>query len=338
MHTLMNPVNPPRRLPAAALEAFGRDLHRPECVCVAEDGGVYVADWRGGVTRIATDGAQQTWLAVPPDDWLRPNGIQPIAGGAFLIANLGDEGGVWRLDAEGRVTPFVTVVDGEPLPPANFVSADRLGRAWISVSTRHRPRYEAWRSEVADGFIVLADTRGARLVADGLHYTNEVRPDPSGRWLYAIETFARRLVRLPIAPDGGLGAVEIVATFGRGCFPDGFAFDASGGIWVTSVVSNRVFRVDASGRLDLVLEDVDEAYVDAVERAFEAGALTAAHFGPIAGARLQHVSSVAFGGTDARTIILGSLHADCLYRARVEVAGLPPEPVVRPQLAPPVVG
>jgi hypothetical protein len=42
--------------------------------------------------------------------------------------------------------------------------------------------------------------------------------------------------------------------------------------------------------------------------------MEASHLGPIPGATLQHLTSVAFAGPDGRTGVLGSLHGDCLYR------------------------
>jgi sugar lactone lactonase YvrE len=275
-------------------------------------GDLFVPDWRGGVTRIRADGAQETVLARTTIE-LRPNGIAAAPDGSFLLANLGPYGGVWRLHPDGVLTPFVTDVDGSPLPPANFVTLDSLGRTWISVSTRHNPRQDAWRAGVADGFIVLVDDRGARIVADGLQYTNEVRPDPSGRWLYVVETFGRRLTRFPLSPGGSLGSRETVVTLGHGCFPDGFAFDESGGIWITSLVSNRLLRVH-DGVVETVLEDVNRDHVDGVERAFAAGEMRQEHLGPIPGTMLQQLTSLAFGGPDRRTVYLGSLHGTCVYR------------------------
>src|ERR1051325_10477303 len=194
---------------APPLTHLGRELHRPECVIGTLDGDVFVSDWRGGVTRVASDGTQQSWLAAGDRFALRPNGIALDPSGSFLIAHLGETGGVWRLTRSGQLAPVLLEVDGVELPPTNFVDLENH-QLWISVSTRRRPRYEAWNSDVADGFVVLADTRGARIVADGIHYTNEVRPDPSGRWLYVVETFGRRLVRFPITGRGDLGTRETV--------------------------------------------------------------------------------------------------------------------------------
>ena len=296
-------------------EPWGRGLHRPECVVGTSTGDVFVSDWRGGVTAIRPDGSQQSWLdrATPSD--LRPNGFALADDGSFLIADLGDRGGVWRLQRDGTVTPFLTEVDGVPLPPANFVTIDREGRTWISVSTRRLPRQLAWRTDVADGFVALVDSRGARIVADGLHYTNEVRVSPSGDALYVVETFGRRLTRFALAQDGSLGTGQVVAMFDRG-FPDGFEFDAAGRIWITCIVSNRLLRLHGDD-LAVMIEESNDAHVDRVERAFATNSMEASHLGPIPGTTLQHVTSITFGGPDRRTGYLGSLHADHVYRFRI---------------------
>jgi sugar lactone lactonase YvrE len=297
------------------LQKVGVDLHRPECVLTHPSGDVFVPDWRGGVTRIGPDGTQDTWLAHAPPIELRPNGIALEPDGSFLLANLGEAGGVWRLRRNGAVEPFVTQVEGMTLPPANFVVVDDQQRSWISVSTRHVPRHQAWQPGVADGFIVLVDSAGARIVADNLHYTNEIRPDPTGSWLYVVETFGRRLGRFRIRADGSLGEGETVATLGHGCFPDGFAFDGTGRIWITSLISNRLLRL-LDGSVQTILEDLNPEHVDAVERAFASGRMGPEHLGRIPGTTLQQLTSVAFVDTGGRWVYLGSLHAPCLYRFR----------------------
>ena len=50
----------------------------------------------------------------------------------------------------------------------------------------------------------------------------------------------------------------------------------------------------------------------------------AEHLGPIRGTILQQLTSVAFGGADRRTVYLGGLHTDHVYRFRSDVAGAPP--------------
>jgi sugar lactone lactonase YvrE len=305
----------------AALEAHGSGLQRPECVVATRAGDVFVPEWPGGVTVVHADGTTGTWRATSrPTMDLRPNGIALTRDGSFLIANLGDEGGIWRLERSGQLNPILLEVDGCAVPPANFVTVDAQERIWISVSTRHAPRQQAWRSDIADGFVVLIDDRGARIVADGLCYTNEVRPDPSGQWLYIVETFGRRVSRRAIGARGALGRPETVFSMERGFFPDGFAFDDEGGLWVTSLVSNRLVRFHDE-QVETVLEDASERFVAEADQAFASRAMAKEHLGRIPGARIQQLTSIAFGGADRRTVYLGTLHGSCLHRFRTSVAG-----------------
>lgn len=315
--------------PAIRAEAFdfiGRDLHRPECVICTAHGDVFASDWRGGVSHLTPDGRQRSYLGCMPDgSALRPNGICLEKDGSFLIAHLGDStGGVFRLTRDGSVSVFLDRVDGECLPPSNYVFTDARGRTWITVSTRHVPRADAYRGDVADGFVIVVDEKGARIVADRLAYTNEAYVHPDGKTLYINETFGRRLVRHAILPGGDLGAREVVTEFGKGVFPDGLAFDSEGGVWVTSIISNRVIRVFPDGAQQLIVEDADSDHVDWAEAAFLAGGLGRPHLDTAGHGVLKNVSSIAFGGADLRTIHLGCLLGTGIARVRQDIAGYPP--------------
>ncbi len=305
------------------VEFLGAGLVRPECVLCTKAGTLFVSDWDGGVTRIGPDGGQTRILA-PASAGLRPNGIALSRDGSFLIAHLGDtEGGVFRLRRDGGLEPVLIEVAGEALPPTNFVMEDALGRLWITVSTPRAPRHLGYRRDLAEGFIVLLDPRGARVVARDLGYTNEVQIDPSGEWLYVNETFGRRLSRFRIGANGDLSERQTVTEFGLGTFPDGLAFDCEGAAWVVSIVSNRVIRVDRKGRQEILLEDSDAEHLAWVEAAYEAGTLGRPHLDRAASRRLRNVSSLAFGGPDLKTVTLGCLLGDSLARFRSPVAGWP---------------
>lgn len=304
----------------------GAGLVRPECVLATACGDIYTADWRGGVARIKSDGAQDLYIGQPMDgEALKPNGIALLRDGSFLLAHLGAErGGVFHLQRNGQTRPYLETVDGQVLPPTNFVMEDRLGRIWITVSTRLKPRALGYRRSCHDGFVVMVDDKGARIVADGLGYTNECQLDPSGRWLYVNETFSRRLSRFPIGPDGSLGPKQVVTEFGVGIYPDGLVFDSEGFAWVVSIVSNSVIRIAPDGSQQMWLQDVEPNHLAWVESAFEANEMGRPHLDGVKSKVLKNTSSLAFGGTDLRTGYLGCLLGDAVAKIQMPVAGYPP--------------
>ena len=321
-------TNPGPVLCADEAGTLGAGLVRPECVLATASGNLFAADWRGGVAHLGPDGRQTLYLgSLPEGRPLRPNGIALLADGSFLIAQLGaDDGGVYRLQRNGRVTPWLLAVDGVALPPTNFVVQDGAGRTWVTVSTRHQPRALAYRGDVADGFIVCVDAQGrAAVVADGLGYANEVALHPSGQWLYVNETFARRLSRFALRQDGSLGPRETVTSFGAGTFPDGLAFDEEGHVWVVSIVSNRLIRVAPDGAPTLWMEDADAQHLASVEQAFQNHTMGRPHLDHIRSKRLKNISSIAFTGADRRTAVLGCLLGDSLTTLRLPVAGAAPQ-------------
>lgn len=305
----------------------GGGLVRPECVIATADGRLLTADWRGGVCEIDGHGGQRLRTVQRPDGLaLKPNGIALLADGSVLLAQLGDgDGGVWRLAPDDRLSPWLLQVEGMPLPPTNFVLPTADGGVFVTVSTRRQPRALGFRPGEGDGFILhVAPSGRARIVADGLGYTNEVAVHPSGRWLYVNETFARRLSRFALHADGTLGPRETVTTFGAGTFPDGLAFDEEGHAWVVSIVSNRLIRVAPDGSQVLWLEDADAGHLAWVEAAYVAGTMGREHLDRSAGRVLKSISSIAFAGPDRRTAVLGCLHGDSLATLRLPVAGALP--------------
>lgn len=306
----------------------GAGLRRPECVLVRRDGAVFTADIRGGVAALATDGSHRLIRGDSAEvpEGLFPNGIAFERDGSFLIAHLGAEhGGVFRLTPEGQLSPLLRIVDGTALPPTNYALRDLEGRLWATVSTRKRPRQADWHAGAASGFIVLDDGRGARIVADGLGYTNECALSPDGRHLYVNETYTRRLSRFALRADGDLGPREVVAEFGVGEFPDGLAFDAEGQVWVTAIVANRLLRVDPARGLVACMLDAGVPDLTArIEAGWQAACLTPQDIAGCVASPLANVSSLAFAGPGRRAAWLGCLLADRIGFLDLPVAGHPP--------------
>lgn len=314
------------RLTLADVGFVGAGLQRPEYVLCTANGAVLTSDWGGGVTIIDASGAQRRVLGCTngPAGGLLPNGFALCRDGNLLMAHLHDhEGGVWRLNAKRELSPFLLEIEGVPLPPTNFVLADHEDRIWITVSTRLVPRFPARRPDVADGFIVLVDRHGARIAADGFGFTNEIRFDATGEWLYVVETFGRRITRLRVGADGSLTGRETYVEFGPGTFPDGIAFDSEGGLWVASIVSNRILRVAADRSIAVVIEDYDAEHLEDFENAYASGRLAGMPPTPPPARTLGNTASVAFGGPDLKTLYVGCLLSDRIARFPAPVAGLP---------------
>lgn len=313
------------RLDISELSFVGEGLTRPECVLAVRSGQLCVADFRGGVSIIHPDGNTETILAQTPDFTPKPNGICIMPDGSFLLAHLGaEDGGVYHLHRDGRLDPYLLEIDGQPLPPANYVHRDEQDRIWVTISTRLIPRALGYRHDNADGFIVLIDHKGPRIVADGLGYTNECVVHPNGNQLYVNETFQKRLSRFDIGPDGALSNKTTVAEFGHGTFPDGLTFDAEGGVWITSIVSNRVIRIAPDGQQTVIMEDHEPEHLAKAEAAFQEGTMGRPHLDVASGKRLKNISSLAFGGADLKTAYLGCLLGDQIATFTSPIAGHPP--------------
>jgi len=315
--------------PGVGLERLtdvGSDLHRPECVLCTRNGDAFVSDWRGGVTRIAADGTQTLIAGTATVPALKPNGFALDRDGTFLLAQIGDDsGGVFRLRRDGTVTPFLLEVDGTPLESTNFVMIDDAGRTWITVMTRHVPRQTARYPGCADGYVVLVDRRGARVVIDGIGFANECRFDPSMQWLYVNETWARRISRHRVDADGNISGRETFVEFDTDVYPDGLEFDETGAIWLASVYGNQVLRITPDRVVDVIVDDADPDFLAKLARDFEAGRLVEGRATlEQPWKRIGSISSVAFGGPDRKTLHIGCLLDRRIYKMCVSVAGQRP--------------
>src|SRR5437879_2083761 len=88
----------------SSIRYIGEGLQRPECILAERDGTLWAADARGGVARIAPDGAQEIitqkrsgafcGAASEADRYLAgtlPNGLAFAADGSILISNFGTD-------------------------------------------------------------------------------------------------------------------------------------------------------------------------------------------------------------------------------------------------------
>jgi gluconolactonase len=127
-----------------------------------------------------------------------------------------------------------------------------------------------------------------------MRFPNGMALAPDASELYVAETFARRVVRLPIGADGRPGEPGVLAE-GVERLPDGLAVDRDGRVYVACYEPSRLYRAGQDGTLELLVDD-PEAHT------------------------LCHPTNCAFRGTDLFTANLGRWH---LTRIPVGAQGLP---------------
>ena len=332
------PVNPLAgwTVDRSAIRYVGTGLERPECILAEPDGTLWSADGRGGVVRIAADGTQQLILQSTvaakggssfEDRYVNtmgslPNGLAFDADGNLLIANFGTDA-LELTSRDGRTTTLVDTIDGRPVGKANFVTRDSRGRLWLTVTTRMVPWTRHVETMSHDGYIALIDERGARIVADGLCGTNELRFDPAEDYLYVAETTARRVSRFRVLPEGGLGARETYGPDNVGGFCDGIAFDVYGNLWSTLIMADRLIAITPQGELLTLLDDGVADATAALDAAWRENRVTPALMAAATGTIAPWMASLTFGGPDLKTVYLGSLRGDRIPCFRSPVAGLP---------------
>ena len=323
-------------LDPGALHYVGRDLQRPECILAERDGTLWVADARGGVVRI--NGDDQAIITQKRSGHFQdanteatrylegtlPNGLAFARSGDILISNFGTDC-LEIMSRDGSSTVLADRIDGEPIGKVNFVLRDSKDRIWITVSTRIKNWMHALRPDLADGYLARYEGGSFRIVADGFHFTNEIRFDAKEEFLYVVETTGGRISRLRIDEHGHATSREIFGPtrLGKGAWPDGIAFDSYGNLWGTLVYSDRLFVLTPRGDLRILLDEGDPARVDALEQAFFHKNVSEDVLFATGRGVAPWMASVTFGGPDLQTVYIGSLKGQRIPCFRSPVPGLP---------------
>jgi sugar lactone lactonase YvrE len=219
---------------APALRTLADGLDHPECVCWSPGVGALLAGGEDGqVYRFGLDGEPVELVARVEGAFIA--GLCADGDGNAYCCDIAG-GQVYRVGLDGRVEAY-----GDPIAYPNYPVFDAAGTLWVSDSGD-------W--ERSSGAIVAIRPGGARSVmalrplafANGL----ALRDD----WLYIVESARCAVVRAPL----GGGSLEPVVTLPE-TVPDGLAFDADGGLWISCWQPNRIYRLTPDGRLDVVADD-----------------------------------------------------------------------------------
>jgi gluconolactonase len=324
-------------LDLSTIEYVGSGLQRPECILAEKNGTLWSADARGGVVKLTPDGKQHIitqqrsghflGTASEASRYLQgtlPNGLAFAHNGDIFISNFGTD----RLELmtrEGETKVLADSIDGEAIGKVNFVLRDSQHRIWITVSTRIKNWMHALRPDLADGYIARYIDGKFRIVADGFHFTNEIRMDAREEFLYVVETTGGCITRLRVGEDGALSHQEVFgpSSLGKGAWPDGIAFDRLGNLWGTMVYSDKLFVLTPEGDLRVLLDEGDPKKVEPLQQAFFAGNVTEDVLFATGRGIAPWMASVTFGGEDLQTIYIGSLKGNRIPYFRAPAPGLP---------------
>jgi gluconolactonase len=321
----------------SSLQYVGSGLQRPECILAEPDGSLWAADARGGVVHIHPDGRQQIisqrrsghFSAVNSEasrylEGTLPNGLAFADNGDFLIANFGTDC-LEVMTRDGASKVLADSIDGQPIGKVNFVLRDSQNRIWITVSTRIKNWMHALRPDLPDGYIARYIDGAFRIVAEGFHFTNEIRMDAREEYMYVAETTGGCISRMRVHDDGTLGPREVFgpSSLGKGAWPDGIAFDSAGNLWGTMVYSDKLFVLDSRGHLRVLLDEGDPEKVDALEQLFLKGKVNEQVLFATGQGIAPWMASVTFGGPDLRTLYIGSLKGSRIPYFQAPFPGLP---------------
>ena len=319
-----------------AIQFVGKDLQRPECILAEPDGGLWAADARGGVVHIMPDGTQSiitqkhaAGIDLKSSNVSRffegtlPNGLAFTENGDILISNFGTDC-LEIMNRTGETEVLFDTIDGAEIGKVNFVLRDSKNRIWVTITTRKKNWLDALVPDLSDGYIARYDERGIHIVADGLHFTNEVRFDAAEEYLYVVETTGGRILRYRVDENGDLHNKEIYGPthLGAGAYPDGIAFDSYGNLWGTMVYSDKLFVITPDGEFIILLDEGDPEKVKQLDDAFYNHCVTNEILFQTGRGIAPWMASVTFGGPDLSTVYIGSLRANNIPCFKSPIPGL----------------
>ena len=254
-------------------------LDHPEGIAVHRDGSIWCGGERGQIYRLSPDGRELQQVASTGGFCL---GMAFDASDNLFICDL-KHAAVMRLDsARGQVERWADGTPGQPFGIPNFPAFDEAGRLYVSDS-------HAFGAPGPGVFRFECDGSGELWYGEDVTFANGLALSADGRHLYVAETFARRVFRIPVRPDGTAGRREEVAGLGA-ALPDGLAFDAEGNLYVGCYEPSQILRVDPAGRVATLFHD-DTAHMLAhpTNLAFRGSTMFAANLGR------WHVTAIEVG-------------------------------------------
>jgi sugar lactone lactonase YvrE len=244
-------------------------LAHPEGLAVDRDGYVWCGGELGQIYRISPDGTEREVIASTGGFCL---GMAFDQAGDLYVCDLA-HAAVYRLRvATGELSRFSTGVAGHRLRVPNFPVVDPTGRLYVSDSWQMR--------EPGPGILRFEPDGSGEVWHPGpFDFANGMALDVDASRLYVAETFGQRVTMIDIRPDGSAGSRTTLAALPDD-YPDGLAVATDGSVLVGCYQPSRILRIDPTGRVSTMAEDVSaHTLAHPTNIAFTGNGLLAANHG-----------------------------------------------------------
>ena len=209
--------------------------------CGGELGQIYKIDLNGNVEQICCTGGFSLGMNFGPDGYL-------------YVCNH-KLGAVLKVSTSGEWSVFAEFAGQVKVRLPNYPVFDQQGRLYVSDSGD-------WKQNNGAIYRFTLDGQGEVFHEGPFQFANGLALSPANDRLFIVESNANRVVTLAVKPDGSAGEKSVYVDELYNV-PDGIALDGQGNLYVTCFATNRIYKVDSTGRKEIVVEDPDGIFIAA---------------------------------------------------------------------------
>jgi sugar lactone lactonase YvrE len=199
------------------------DVDHPESISIGPDGEAFTTGTGGQIYRInLIDDTAQMFASTAPRRVLG----QAVDANGNLYCAEATSGKVIRITPAGEESVYGLPSGGGSFLCANYPAFDSEGNLYLSDSGDF--------SDAVNGRLYKIPRGGGEAILwypDPVDTPNAIALDAGQQWLYFIETWGSSISRVEIRSDGSSGRFERILHI-PSQYPDGFAFDDEGRIWI----------------------------------------------------------------------------------------------------------